>query len=108
VTEHEINRLIAEKVMEWEFDGFFWETECGNLYFSEGEDNDWNPSTNIQDAWLVTEKFFGVHIDTGQGVNEPCVTIRDEIGWMVSYAYAKSVPEAICLAALKAKGVEIK
>jgi Phage ABA sandwich domain len=110
VTEHEINRLVAEKIMDWEFDPHHdcWITEFGNLTFIDETDSEWNPSTDIQDAWWVTEKFFGVHIDAGNGANEPCVTIRDKVGWMVSYAYAKTVPEAICLAALKAKGVEIK
>ncbi|MGD6964508.1 BC1872 family protein [Fictibacillus phosphorivorans] len=113
MTEHEMDRLVAEKVMGWE--PFYqddvivsWITERGELFFSTDETSEWNPSADIQDAWLVNEKFFRVHIETGNGANEHCVTIRDKVGWMVSYAYAKTVPEAICLAALKAKGVEVK
>ncbi|KZE67029.1 hypothetical protein AWM68_19760 [Fictibacillus phosphorivorans] len=108
--EHQLNNLVAEKVMEWEFDvdSESWITEFGNLLFIDGVDSEWNPSTDIQDAWWVVEKFFRVEIETGNGAKEHLVTIRDESGWTIAYHYGKTVQEAICYASLKACGVQIE
>jgi hypothetical protein len=82
----EIDRLVAEKVMGWELcDYGFWETEVGPL----DSETEFNPSTDISDAWLVLEKS-GFHGEVG------------DIG-----GDANSFPMAICLAALKAVGIEV-
>ncbi|WP_416730284.1 BC1872 family protein [Fictibacillus sp. JL2B1089] len=108
--EHQLNKLVAEKVMEWEFDSNneSWITEFGTLNFIDEVDSEWNPSTDIEDAWWVTEKFFRVEIETGKGAIEHLVTIRDEAGWTIAYHYGETVTLAICYAALKARGVQIE
>lgn len=50
----ELDRLIAEKVMGWEYSAAY------NAYFlsdgkREREPSDWSPSTNIAQAWEVVE-----------------------------------------------------
>lgn len=64
-------------------------------------------SSSIAAAWEVVEKLGGV--STGSGY---CVDISYDGGWIVSIGnYCESnqdtAPMAICLAALKAKGVEV-
>jgi Phage ABA sandwich domain len=109
IDKQNIDRLVAQKIMEWEFDEDHscWITEFGNLSFIDEVDSEWNPSSDIQDAWWVIEKFFKVDIETGHGAKEHLVTIRDEAGWTIAYHYAQTVSEAICYAALKARGINI-
>jgi hypothetical protein len=103
----ELDALVAEKVMGWEI----WRHPYGQIEIITEDDTCeieyFKPSTDMKTAWEVVEKFFRVDIETGFGANEHCVTIRNEDGWTKSYAYAKTVQLAICLAALKAVGVEV-
>lgn len=116
----ELDRLVAEKVMGWrvhnrntafyvlagEEDGPMFNLSkhdtCGSLRFA--------PSTNIAHAWEVVEHI----IARGQGL----AIYSDNEGWnvyvqistMTEHRYAidkrKSLPHAICLAALQACGVD--
>lgn len=86
----EIDKLIAEKVMGWE-------TEPFGPFF---------PSTNIQDAWSVVEKLnFDVKVTKYKDSGYQCHVF---IPSNVQMVFAESAPMAICKAALKAVGIEIK
>lgn len=71
-----------------------------------------NYSTNIADAWEVVEKMRDdqwniVLYDTTIPNSSGCVVYK----YNENFAYLKvgaKVPKAICLAALKAKGVEVE
>ena len=67
----------------------------------------WNPDTNIADAWRVVEKVGGT-FDCGS----PYVFIYQQApawarfgGNLAEPSGANTIPEAICLAALRACGV---
>jgi hypothetical protein len=103
----EIDRLVAEKVMGWEPE----EIE-GSVYLSgyvlykreeppHIPDYQFKPSTNIQDAWLVVEKFPCLQLTK---LAENRYTCRFYLG---DTAYAETAPLAICLAALKSVRVEV-
>ncbi|EEM39699.1 hypothetical protein bthur0004_43410 [Bacillus thuringiensis serovar sotto str. T04001] len=70
-------------------------------------------STNIQDAWLVVEKFveegifFSIHkwIDGGYVVKIESLQVKDSLA-QIEMAEAQTAPMAICLAALKVVGEE--
>jgi hypothetical protein len=107
-----IDILVAIHVMEFEpiFDTgaiISFETEFGTLFFSDGDDNEWSPSTDIQDAWLVVEKLdFPVKV-TKNTVVEPKYQTHVFIPDNVKMVFSDSAPMAICLAALKSVGVEV-
>jgi len=117
----EIDRLVAEKVMGWEpvyddGDIISFITEYGTLlFFSDDDECEWNPSTDIRDAWQVVEKmkrsnFSARHRFVTELQKE--VTPKElkdknqllDLGWMIFYL----TPKSICLAALKAAGVNIE
>jgi hypothetical protein len=67
----------------------------------------WNPSTYIEDAWLVVEKLGNEFLIRKRldGMDyRAWVRIKDK----EYYAHGKKAPMAICLAALKSVGVEIE
>lgn len=106
MTNIEINKLIAEKVMGWQV------VEYENIGLVEVETEDemfylheFQPSTNIKDAWEVIEKLqvdWVWEMKMHNSANEVDVQIGR---W---YATNKSVPLAICLAALKLVGEDIE
>ncbi|WP_313430061.1 BC1872 family protein [Siminovitchia terrae] len=119
----EIDRLVAEKVMGWRLD----ETNFIDYWVGEhdGQKGDWaiahmwKPSTNIQDAWEVVEKineeFSLVRTnDTGMWVasigffGDECPECGEETFEVEYQGIANAAPLAICLAALKAVGVEVE
>ncbi|UAT29532.1 hypothetical protein K7T73_13075 [Bacillus badius] len=121
MNNREIDRLVAEKVMGWEpnldDDGtvLSYDTEHGNLFFYDDNENDWCPSADIQDAWKVVEslrerKIFTIY-DAWDEKDEKifCANFQyNDTYHVVDYsAYADTAPMAICLAALKAVGVEL-
>lgn len=118
----DINREVAEKVMGWKRDiisGLWFENDHTIARFKE-----FNPPTNISDAWLVVERMrelgFTVDIDnmTSSGVisapyNELVsywtVVFEPMYGNPATpppddhfYGVADTAPLAICQAALKA------
>lgn len=110
----ELDALIAEKVMGWrncEVSGWRETRAYGKPpYFDDSDPdvciNDY--STNIADAWLVVEKFdtqnHTVRISNTMGGDWSCVIHGV---WGEERVVAENVPLAICLAALKAVGVEV-
>lgn len=119
----ELDALIAEKVMgltrhdeSYVAEGvgkvlrFVWRDGGGTCVYS-GDMFLPHYSTNIADAWEVVEKLVStpgpngdhhsVQVDYSGGA---VVVIDENEDWQVS-AIAGTVPLAICLAALKAKGV---
>lgn len=86
-----IDKMIVENVMgyKWEYDAF-------------------EPSTDIADAWLVLNRMIelGAEINVGFCEKWDC-SIDYPIGcnWTEQ---AETAPLAICLAALKACGIEVK
>ena len=114
----ELDALVAEKVMGW-----WWgddESPAGAGWYEHDDPKrarDWSPSQNIADAWEVVEKLVAdgfspdllhmphqpesswtCHIDNSLG------DTKTYIGIPVAACSGKTVPHAICLAALKAVG----
>lgn len=109
-----IDALVAEYVMEWKHypnnrNGFNWQA-ADEGYYELPE-----YSTDIKAAWEVVEKMKS--FETGFAL----ITLNDqfkELKWIAKFTLLKpkphmkfemnkSAPLAICLAALKAKGVEV-
>jgi hypothetical protein len=107
----ELDALIAEKVMGWVLPphssvvGQMWvETPSGRVHPKLPEF-----SSNISDAWQVVEKMkeIGYMMWLEQEGVYQCVFFRG-LGYQVhDYSVASSAPLAICLAAIKAKGIDI-
>lgn len=108
----ELDALVAEKVMGWKLsnatDGTeYWDNGkfCGGIWPKE-----WNPSTNIADAWNVVEKMKSKdYLFSLKNIVKGTFTfsLTDWGGNCSTYAAeAETAPLAICLAALKAVGVE--
>lgn len=102
-----LDKLAAEKVMGWIWDpahDCYLDGLSIKATGAESDENHWQPTRNIAQAWECLEKL-------------------DEIGWNVSFGYsgykavimtdnwieesAETAPLAIVRACLKAKGVEI-
>lgn len=111
----ELDRLVAERVMRWRKDAeshgqIVWRDTVANRNRTTSALDtyrDFAPSTNIAHAWEVVEKLIGslpegdLHIehhgDTGWGVSS-CYGGKHWDDWV----FAKTLPLAICRAALKA------
>ncbi|MDZ5712271.1 BC1872 family protein [Jeotgalibacillus haloalkalitolerans] len=109
MAEFKIDRIIAEKVMEW---NVFCHENIDVIEVYAGDDvlyipGDYQPTKNIENAFMVIDQFHRVEIETGRDAGQHCVTIRDDAGWLLSFHYAETVPMALCGAALKAKGIKI-
>jgi len=116
----EIDRLVAEKVMGWKVSkgrsGLEWyeANENGKFEFIRSV-TDFEPSTDIRDAWQVVEKMREGKIfslcDAWDENDEPIfyANFQYNDGYhVVNYdAYAETAPLAICLAALEACGIEV-
>lgn len=115
MTNDELDRLAAEKIMGWkgiylnEF-GSAWilPSSSPGCVFKERED--WQPTRNIAQAWDLLEKFkhwslcTGLHEDTQHTV---FCGIGKDIGHITWEAKAETAPLAIVKACLKAKGIEV-
>lgn len=107
MTNRELDALIREKVMG---------EECkkgGSWYSTGGEWREWTPSSDMSHAWEVVEKMDVL----GWCCQIANNTVGDEkfsahFWWNKMYAskmaFANSPSKAICLAALKAVGVEVE
>jgi hypothetical protein len=121
----EIDRLVAEKVMGWRLKSFAgagggfsaWLNDEGQLVRYETDctlqaqpDEFWRPTVNIADAWLVVEKLKIVVIpqagDPPKDMQYLAEIYRQPFGNNCE-AFAETAPLAICLAALKAIGVDV-
>lgn len=114
----EIDRLIAEKVMGWETQEFknigvvTAYTEYGEMLIPD----DFSPSEDIQDAWVVVEKLR----ESKTFLLCDAMDKEDNLIYCASFQYndnyhsisheacTNTAPMAICLAALKAVGVEVE
>lgn len=107
----ELDRMIAEKVMGWQSYagvGTFLRP-CGVIiYTNKSHHNPWSPSTRIDHAWEVAERFsrdgWGFTLDSAPDDHGNWCN-----GWFFAgigkyTARALGAPHAICLAALKAVG----
>lgn len=122
MNKQEINRLVAEKVMGWEYQ------DCNGDELLLPADGDASRlqfvkkpnrhafvkdySTDIRDAWLVFERFDFFHIERVTGYGEfykVTLSVAQEDGtYQEIEAIAETAPLAICLAALKSVGVEVE
>lgn len=118
-----IDRLVAEKVMGWRLKSFAgagggfsaWLNEEGQIVRYETDctlhaqpNHFWRPTVNIADALQVAEKWrlYEIHkVD-----NKYICWIYDESNNEANFyeTEAPTLPLAICLAALKAVGVEVE
>jgi hypothetical protein len=110
-----LDALIAEKVMGWKL--------CpGETYVYETPDGDTKAiqfhkfSENIADAWLVLEKLKADGMDimvrwaakhSGESYRDVWLCWIAKDGKVGDGTHADTAPLAICLAALKAVGVEV-
>ena len=118
-----IDRLVAEKVMGWHT-GFIsdgrWIVKKEWWLSKDGLAQEivykWHPTTDISRAWMVVEKMepeyhwtIRTPFDKGDRYSAG-LTPLGFTGWNGIPDYlvnADTAPLAICLAALKAKGIEI-
>ena len=103
----ELDALVAEKVMGWKRAGMKWEDQNGKdtgWFLTEHgsqECDPFSPSTDISPALQVVEKVGNVKMEF----------LDDGRGYWCEFrgrgeVHAPTAPHAICLAALKACGVE--
>lgn len=112
----EIDRLVAEKVMGWKIDEQVSNDDVVAVFDEKGNWGTFKPTEWIQDAWQVVEKMREGRIfslcDAWDENDEPIfyANFQYNDGYhVVNYdAYAKTATLAICLAALKAVGVEVE
>jgi hypothetical protein len=126
LTPGERDAIIAEFVMGWNLNvkkysyigshGLYWPNPGKPAHA-------WKPTESIADAWLVVEKMQ----DVGFGVGIFAVPGYSSImhGWLVVFgggvypinprelskhhhASAETVQESVCIAALRAKGIEVE
>lgn len=117
----EIDRLVAEKVMGWRLKSFAgaaggftaWVNDDGKIVKYENDCtlhvhqyDFWRPTINIADAWQVVEKFEIVEINRIMDGYSCEITLFDP--FRIRRGEAKTAPLAICLAALKAVGVDVE
>jgi len=120
----ELDALIAEKVMGWtpcyhdDDVVVAWRDENGyEKFFTDPtqSDNEWSPSTDMNDAWVVVErlresKTFSLHDiwDEEDIIMFNATFQHNDTYHVVNYeSYANTAPLAICLASLKAVGVVV-
>ena len=113
MTDQEIIRAVADKIMVWDNDGASWH-EIGSLVWRIGFD-EWNPLTNLNHAFMVAEKMReeGWYCSLNNSDDEWEIEFTKLDGRFLvkedTYIYGRhqEIGHAICLAALKAKGVEV-
>ena len=123
-----LDALVAEKVMGWRVEAapsltWYWDGPNHSI-----DSNDWRPSTNMSDAWMLVEKFKGARSRGGriwvQVYAEPTAKEYKEIGeidhglpeWTCVIGNSRtknirvsgeSAEHAICLAFLRFVGVDL-
>ncbi len=117
MNNREIDRLIAEKVMEWEVIEY---KNINTTVIDDGEFpyeiEEFKPSKDMADAWEVVEKLrkfraFSIHDawDEEDNLIYSARFLYADGAHVIEYqAYDKTAPLAICKAALKSVGVEVK
>ena len=105
----ELDALVAEKVMGWEYIPGFAATMAAPTW-SQGENvyletAKWHPSTSISDAFLVVEEMRkrGYSMEHSEDPGEQCrvwFQISDDVR-TCGKGIADTAPEAICRAALE-------
>lgn len=118
MNNREIDRFIAEKVMGWKLEQYF-EDGCYITDEWRAKENkfvcdieNFKPSTNIQDAWIVVEKlreqniFTDIRMTSNGKYEVSMYELYDQdFEWLAIGVSDRNVSLAICLAALKAVGV---
>ena len=117
MTRHDLNELVATKVMGWHRRKDFWAT--AEEWDTKVAPGNWSPMDSIDAAWGVVEKIgkrfvlrHPSHANLWQAGFE-CDSGIADVGWhfvknnCCVFAGADTAPMAICLAALKAVGVEV-
>jgi len=108
----ELDDIIATKIMGWERDvnhdyGKIYADKQGYMVMTVDE---FKPSTEIEHAWMVVDKLneMGYSIETRQYANGYASVVT----WLKNPQHGAivgdTVPNAICLAAIKEFGVEIE
>jgi hypothetical protein len=99
-----VDELVAEKVMGWH--------KHQNAWF--GDDNhyrcdfaDFRPSSKIEAAWEIVDQFDEFNIDRFKNDVRGGHTYAAFVQSELDSCYADTAAIAICLAALKWKGVEV-
>lgn len=115
----ELDALVAKRIMGWNVGGYMnmqWVCNDGKdtgwylTEFGSQECNPFSPSTDIAAAWEVVDKLgerFSFYFHTrGRMTDISVIHWPDNLkgGFDVS---GETAPHAICLAALKAVGVEV-
>lgn len=118
MSKHEINRLLAEKVMGWQrgpYAIYMTPKEFGNIPTSYAWDESqmsddevlWNPYNDIAQAMMVAEKIIamGYHFELKyndyDGAHAWCAAFDESDTWGFQVLECSSACEAICKAALK-------
>ncbi len=101
---HEIDALVAEKVMGYEI-------RYGNIV-RDGKRSGIPPySQKIEHAWKVVDKMKILISPQSEGAPKECKYMAEyaDMPWEDSIqVFNESAPLAICLAALKSVGVEVE
>jgi Phage ABA sandwich domain len=102
----EIDRLVAEKVMGW-----IPQAEIGEKILYVLQDGthialDWKPSSKIAHAWDILDQFRDYEFGGTPSKNKYYCNFKKDGNWF-SAESSVSQEHAICLAALKAVGVEV-
>lgn len=109
MSPRERDALVAEKVMGWTPNGLGFDTTTGFRTLEMSSFGSFQPSRDIAAAWevvLMLEKMgWDVIISPGSNLGGAWCELQSMDERHV--ARADTAPEAICLAALKAMGVEV-
>ncbi len=121
MTDAELVRLAAEKVMGWTEDesGVSMDDDTFIIYGSKEQpmlsvdgNEVWNPLTSISDAWMLVEKLWDeqnggwqIGIQTEDGGRIRCTVNKD--GAYCGHCTLESASGAITYAALRAVGEEV-
>lgn len=105
----ELDRIVAEKIMGWlphsRNTAFFVQANVANKVCNQvmAVVDEWKPSVNIKDAWIVVEKMVAdgkhVSIDCLRIVEHPVFQFICEVDSQATNA--ETAPWAICFAALR-------
>ncbi len=108
MTNGELDRLVAEKVMGWHTEYI---SDCTEWFDGKkyvGGFYAFCPSDNLLDAWLVVKKM------AGNGTQRGIVNVRGKYFYWLCYwkrnrgeAKETTMPKAICVAALRAVGENV-
>lgn len=110
----ELDALIAEKVMGWKKESYRWMCDSVYVHTVHNEDHGtyyeecmpWRPSELISHAWEVVEKFKGGFDVCKNPLSKLWdVYVLPEGESRIALTNMPTAPHAICLAALKAVGV---